>query len=218
MVETPVGIDLWINLDSVQCYLTLVALRKALAASGQGDLFQLMVHPSFTAPVADGAVPSESVEGPARAMGIRLVEDLPPAESATDSAARLVTYAQQRDYESERTTGPDTLHLRLAEALLRARFELGLDLGDEEQLAGIAQDLGIEAREAREAMSSEALQAMVAEDYELALYLGVQEVPLLLFDEQYVADGMQSPEVYATMLETVLAQPGSAGQEVSDDE
>lgn len=204
MLETPIGIDLWINLGSPRCYLTLVSLRKALIASGQSNRFQLVVHPSFVAAVEE---PLEPLRARAESLGIRFSEELHPA-SATDSAARLVAYAQQRDYQ-ESFAGADPLHAKVAEALMRSRFELGLDLVDPDHLVGVGQDLGIAAEETLEAIASDATRELIAEGYSLALYLGVQEVPVLLFDEQYVVDGLQAPDSYRTILNTVLAQRGN---------
>jgi predicted DsbA family dithiol-disulfide isomerase len=89
----------------------------------------------------------------------------------------------------------------MKEALLRAFFVDGLDLTSPEVLAGIAAGAGLPRKEAEAALADEQLLAAVAEEEEKARAMGVNGVPLFVFNGRIAVEGAQPPEV---LLEAML--------------
>jgi predicted DsbA family dithiol-disulfide isomerase len=89
----------------------------------------------------------------------------------------------------------------MKEALLRAFFVDGLDLASTEVLVGIAAGAGLARKEAEAALADEQLLRAVAEEEEKARAMGVNGVPLFIFNGRIAVEGAQPPEV---LLEAML--------------
>lgn len=232
MLQTPISVDLWIDLNDPVSYLTLVALRKALAGHAQEEYFRTFIHPFFADRAASqnpitlgdllGVQPnqvitkrSKSVQQMAKNLGVRLNYDAILAPT-TDLAQRLVAYAGQVDEEDGTVFGSAPLQLRIAEALMRTQVEVAADLTDRSVLIGVGQDFGVPAETVLEALESEFLGKTVTEGHQLALHLGVEETPILLFDEQFLADGLLHPGRYRNVLDAVVLARGYTGNGKGD--
>src|SRR5438046_6621996 len=87
------------------------------------------------------------------------------------------------------------------EALMQAFFVDGLDLTDTATLARIAAGAGLGREEAESAIADEELRRAVAEEEEDARRMGVQGVPLFIFNNRLSVEGAQPPE---TLLQAML--------------
>ncbi|MDO4259508.1 MAG: DsbA family protein [Actinomycetaceae bacterium] len=131
-------------------------------------------------------------------------------------AHALLALAREIDLETDSTTGPDILSIRLAEALFRARFEMGLDLNDDSVLIGCAQDVGIEGSEAHSAITDDILSTQVHADIDWGRHMGIEGVPIMILDEQFLVEGMQPLTATINVLTTALdAHKKTADQENS---
>ena len=87
------------------------------------------------------------------------------------------------------------------EALLKAFFVDGLDLGDARTLVRVAAGAGLERAAAEAAVADEELRAAVAGEEEKARAMGVNGVPFFIFNSRLAVEGAQPPEV---LLEAML--------------
>lgn len=98
---------------------------------------------------------------------------------------RLIAYAQ-RDGRQD----------AMVDALFRAYFIEGRDIGEIEVLAGIAAENGLDGAAALAYLAGDEGRATVIAEDEMARGLGVNGVPCYIVDRKYAVSGAQSPEVF----------------------
>jgi predicted DsbA family dithiol-disulfide isomerase len=98
----------------------------------------------------------------------------------------------------------------VVEALFRAYFIAGLDIGDVETLAVIAARAGLDHAEARRHLASEAGTAEVRADEHRARRLGIHAVPCFVLERGYAISGAQEPEMFLPLFDIALAPRVSA--------
>jgi len=97
----------------------------------------------------------------------------------------------------------------LVEALFRAYFIAGIDIGDPDRLVDIAADAGLEPAETAVFLAGDAgADAVRLEDLK-ARRLGVTGVPCFIVDGRYAVSGAQAPEVLKRVFETALQAEAS---------
>ncbi|HYW93495.1 MAG TPA: DsbA family oxidoreductase [Gammaproteobacteria bacterium] len=90
------------------------------------------------------------------------------------------------------------------EALFRAYFLDGRDIGDRDVLARVAGELGMDENDVRSWLDTdEGVQAVRDEDAE-ARDLGIGGVPFYLLDGRFPVTGAQAPEVFMQAFERVV--------------
>ncbi|SCF37253.1 Predicted dithiol-disulfide isomerase, DsbA family [Micromonospora matsumotoense] len=98
----------------------------------------------------------------------------------------------------------------VVEALYRAHFTDGVDVGSPEALVALAVSVGLDETETREHLASNAGRREVAADLAAAHQLGVSSVPTFVLAGKYGVTGAQEPETLLAAL-TEVAQRESAG-------
>ena len=111
----------------------------------------------------------------------------------TRRAHRLLHLAKDRGLQPE-----------MSERLFVAYFTEGANLADADVLAALAADAGLDADDARAALTDEEYGDAVDRDITRARMLGVTGVPFFLFDQQYSIPGAQTAEIFADALGRVL--------------
>lgn len=170
-----VRIDIWSDYVCPFCYLELPALQR-LAREHPGQLeivwraFELRPEPKPTLD-PDGeylhTTWNRSVYPMAAERG--MVLKLPPVQPRSRSAFEAAAFAA--------TQGRfDAMH----EALFRAFFEDGRDIGQHEVLCDIAARVGLDPAQLGEALAEGRHTAAVLDDQKLALSLGVTGVPIMV--------------------------------------
>jgi predicted DsbA family dithiol-disulfide isomerase len=93
----------------------------------------------------------------------------------------------------------------VAEALFAANFRDGLDIGDAETLAAIAQDAGMDAASVRaRLLSGEDREAVRAEE-DTFRNMGVSGVPTFILDRRLALSGAHDPQLLAQAMDRALA-------------
>ncbi|HEX6589172.1 MAG TPA: DsbA family oxidoreductase [Longimicrobiales bacterium] len=123
----------------------------------------------------------------------------------TLNAHRLLRLAQD-EYDAD-------VQRALVEALFRAHFTDGVDVGDVAQLAAIAGSVGMDATRAAAWLSSAAGDAEVRASIREAQRIGVQSVPTFVFDGRYAVQGAQPAEAFVEVMNEVrrLGEEAAAG-------
>ncbi len=121
--------------------------------------------------------------------------DLEIAEDVDSLAAQVVSLAvrDRCDYET---------WLAFDEAVFRALWAEGRDVGDAEVLADVAEGVGIERSIVRESLDDDDLRARLDDAFAEARDAGVTGVPTFAYDD-YVARGAVPPEQLQRLVEGV---------------
>jgi predicted DsbA family dithiol-disulfide isomerase len=113
---------------------------------------------------------------------------------------RLIRYAGASGRETE-----------VVEALYKAYFSQGLDIGNVEILADLGAAFGLERDGLVTYLSSDADAATVLADNARAHRLGVNGVPCLILDGSYALAGAQEPDILLRLIDIVReSQPEAA--------
>ncbi|KXK61834.1 disulfide bond formation protein DsbA [Micromonospora rosaria] len=110
----------------------------------------------------------------------------------TFDAHRLIRYADERGQGVE-----------AVEALHRAHFADGVDIGSRAALATVAAGLGLDAEAVRAHLDSDAGSAEVTADLTTARQIGVSSVPTFVLAGKYAVTGAQEPETLLAALTEV---------------
>jgi predicted DsbA family dithiol-disulfide isomerase len=91
-------------------------------------------------------------------------------------------------------------------ALLRAYHGEGKDTSDHEMLVEAAQSVGLDASQAREVLESgQYADEVRAEEHEYQA-AGIQSVPAIVFNQQYLISGGQPVETFEQAIQQILAK------------
>ncbi|HZG17103.1 MAG TPA: DsbA family oxidoreductase [Candidatus Bathyarchaeia archaeon] len=89
---------------------------------------------------------------------------------------------------------PEERSEEMVEAVYRAHFEEGLDIGDVAVLASIAQDFGITATQLQQAIDQDTYKQEIAEDLAYARDLQITGVPFFVIDQKLALSGAHPVE------------------------
>lgn len=85
---------------------------------------------------------------------------------------------------------------RTVDALFKAYFEDGQDIGDVDVLVSIANDLGMDGAEVRQAIETELKHAEIAEDIAIARELQITGVPFFVIDGKLGLSGAHPADTF----------------------
>ena len=101
----------------------------------------------------------------------------------------------------------------LGEALFKAHFSEGRDVGDVDTLVDLAKEVGVDAERARRYLTSGEGTSEVQRDIAEARGLGITAVPTFVFDEKYAIQGAQPTSVFLQALEQVAQESAATGDD-----
>lgn len=201
-------IEIYADVVCPWCYIGKRRLEQALA-SYDDDVtvryrpFQLDPSPvPETRPLLDAL--ADKFGGPERAAqmaahvtqvaaGVGLTLNFDRAVAAnTFDAHRLISWADERGHAAEMT-----------EALYRAHFTDGVDVGSRDALATLSAEVGLDATEARAFLDSGERIAEVRAELAAARQLGVTSVPTFVLAGKYAVTGAQEPDALLAALSEV---------------
>jgi predicted DsbA family dithiol-disulfide isomerase len=124
-----------------------------------------------------------------REEGIAFDFDAIKRTPSTLDAHRLIRYA-----------GAQQCQDAVVEALFRAYFTAGRNIGDPAVLAAVAGEAGLEPDAVSAYLASDAdIDAVRAED-DFARQVGIQGVPCFIFERKYAISGAQPPDVFRQVI------------------
>ena len=215
-------IDMWLDTCDPWSYLGLRHLRSAMASFDHGDQIEVCLHAYLLDPDLEAAVDKPRIvalveSGAATLEEVREADDRMRALGGqegirfdfdsliiapTSRAHRVIAAAHDADIDDDTVAGPDSLHLKVAEAIMRSHFEMGLDVSHPEVLIGCAQDIGMPPDLAALAIGDEEWAWRVYSDYQMAMHMGVASVPIYVLDGQFLVDGHQTVTAFSNILAT----------------
>lgn len=224
-------IDVWTDVACPWCYLGIRHLRSALAGFEHAGEVEVVAHAYFLDPELSersdlseaeylmdhkGLTEEQVAQAHGRLGSLGTAEGLSfdfdhLVVTPTSNAHRVVAAAREYDLAAATETGPDTLQLRLLEAIDRAHFEMGLDVADAVVLIGCAQDVGMAAEDVVAALADEQRASEVFSDYQIAVQMGIESVPTLLIDRRFVVQGAQPVTALSNALATAWEQGHTDG-------
>lgn len=87
------------------------------------------------------------------------------------------------------------------EAIFHAYWVEGKDIGDADVLADAAESAGLDRALVRDLLDTGADREAILKRHDSAADMGVQGVPLMIFNRKLMAQGAQSPEEYAAVID-----------------
>ena len=195
------------------CYLGKRRLEQALAALGQPAEIQWLpyeLNPTMPPEgvarasyreqkfgAACAAQLDQQLQAVGESEGVLFAFDRQARTPNTRRAHQLIAFAASEGKS-------DTV----VEALFKAYFEDGRDIGDEEVLGDIAAAAGIDRRTAVLAIRDAGLASYVADLERQAGGLGIQGVPFFIVDQTWAISGAQAPEQWVA---AIRERSGAAG-------
>ena len=204
------------------CYVGTRRLERALQARPQRDLtirwraFQL--NPGMPADGMDrkayidakfgGAERARAIYDTVRAAGasegIAFDFDRIRRTPSTLQSHRLIRFAGGQDRQNE-----------TMEALFRAYFTDGRNIGDRAVLAEVAADAGLDRDEATDYLAGDTdAEAVLGEDA-LARRAGINGVPCFIFNGRFALSGAQEPEAFFQLFDLAREEEVGRGEAVA---
>ena len=189
------------------CLVGKRRLERALRESGLDSEAAIEWLPFELNPdMPPGGMPRSAYR--ARKFGEKRAADLDRAMTET-GAQEGITFAFDRMAATPSTraahvliaeAGPTGRQGALVEALFRAYFEEGRDIGDREVLLTLAGEAGLARAEADRALDDPSRNAAVEALERKGLSLGIQGVPFFVVDGRWAVSGAQPSEQWIELL------------------
>lgn len=210
-------VDVWSDIACPWCYVGKRRFEEGVRRyqeAGGGRAVEVEYHSFELAPDTPVHFDGSEVDFLAGHKGI-------PVAQARQLIAQMTETAQGEgldfDYEALRHTNTlkahQVLHLAKArgrqqemkERLLRAYFTEGRHLGEDEVLADLAADVGLERADVLTALREETYRGDVDRDIAQARTYGIGGVPFFVVDGRYGVSGAQDPSLFAEALRRAAA-------------
>ena len=201
-------IEVWSDVICPWCYIGKRRLEEALRGFGHYVTVTFRAYQLDPTPVSQrlpikvvmaakfgGAARAEQmfshVAGIAAGDGRRLDIDAAIAANTFD-AHRLIAWAAAQGRQAD-----------MVEAVQRAHFAEGIDVGSHTALAGVAARIGLDQSAALACLASDAGADAVEADLNAARELGITSVPTFVIDRRYAVQGAQESYVLRQALEEI---------------
>ncbi|HEU5333123.1 MAG TPA: DsbA family oxidoreductase [Actinocrinis sp.] len=214
-------VEVYSDIACPWCYIGKHRFDRALAAFPAGDTVDVVYRPYQLDPGA-----------PAQASSHRAYLDsrFGPGSAAMDAKVARLGEGEGIAFEFDRALHVNTLNghrllrlaeleyghgtqARLQEKLFAARFANGGDVGDLDQLADLAAEVGIDRPRAAAYLASDEGEKEVRAQIDEARALGVTSVPTFVFEGTWAVSGAQETSTFLRVLEQVALEMGTESAE-----
>jgi predicted DsbA family dithiol-disulfide isomerase len=141
----------------------------------------------------------DAIVAAGREEGIDFVFDRIKRTPNTILAHRLIRYSARENHQP-----------RLVEALFRAYFTEGQDIGDADTLTAVAVAAGMDEAKTAAFLASSEEEDLIRQEDAFARQIGIQGVPCFIIDRQYAVSGAQPPEAFLEVFELAKQQGETA--------
>jgi predicted DsbA family dithiol-disulfide isomerase len=218
-MPTPLRIDFVSDVACPWCVVGLRSLTQAIAAVGKDIEVEIHFQPFELNPDMPpegqnttehvrqkyGSTPEKSaaardaIRQSGEAFGFKFNYTSESRIWNTFDAHRLLHWA-----------GIEGRQRELKEALFTANFTDGLSTSDHEVLVRAAANAGLDGRKARAILASDKFAAEVRSEEELWRNRGIQAVPSIVFNQRWMVQGGQPPEVFEQVIRKIIDQSAAA--------
>lgn len=132
----------------------------------------------------------ETIRKAGTGVGIHFAFDRITRTPNTVAAHRLIRYASREGRDGE-----------VVEALFRAYFLDGLDIGDSGTLAGIAEGCSLERTAVESYLAGDADRQEILAEHDFAVSMDIDGVPCFIVDGRYAVVGAQEPEAFGPVFD-----------------
>ena len=211
VVSETVKVDIWSDVACPWCFVGKRRFETAAAefAEGGGSL-EVEYHSFELSP--DTPVDFEGTE-----VDFLVSHKRMPAAQVETMLAQMTQLASTEglsyDFDALQHTNTIKAHellhyaktqgrqLDMKERLLAAYFEEGRHVGRIDDLADLAEEIGLDRAEVVEALKSEQFVADVQADKDQAVAYGITGVPFFVIDGKFGVSGAQDPSVFVDVLQ-----------------
>lgn len=211
VVSETVKVDIWSDIACPWCFVGKRRFETAAAefAEGGGSL-EVEYHSFELAP--DTPVDFEGTE-----VDFLVGHKRMPAAQVETMLAQMTQLASTEglsyDFDALQHTNTVKAHellhyaksqgrqLDMKERLLSAYFEQGRHVGRIDDLADLAEEIGLDRAEVVEALKSEQFRPAVQADKDQAIAYGISGVPFFVIDGKLGVSGAQDPSVFVEVLQ-----------------
>jgi predicted DsbA family dithiol-disulfide isomerase len=182
------GLAQFSHRDQVEVIYKSFELNPQAARDGNGNVHDLLAakygmnHDQVTASL-------DGVTQMARTVGLTYHMDR-TIQTNTFDAHRVAHFAASQG-----------LLEAMTERLMKAHFTDGLHIGNQEQLATLAEEVGLDREEVIRMLTEGKLANEVRKEEQEAQQFGVNGVPFFLIDDTYYISGAQSSQVFTNALQ-----------------
>jgi len=205
-------VEIWSDIVCPFCYIGKRHLEAALAQFPHADAVEV-VWRSFELNPEAKPEPGRTVhESLAAKKGVSVAQAKEMGAYVANMAKEVgLQYDFDRAVPANTFLGHQLIHFAAQqgkqdaakERLMRAYYTEGQDLNQIETLVQLAAELGLDAEEARTALSNGTYANAVRYDEYQAQQINVRGVPYFVFDDKYAVSGAQPTELFAEVLEKV---------------
>ncbi len=215
--DSPIDVQVWSDIACPWCYIGKRNLDQARAtfAAEPGNPPVTVAFRSFElSPDTPADFPGDTIDYLVGRKGIspqRAQVMVDRAEAAGRQAGLEYDYgilkptntaAAHRLTHHAKANG---LQMEMVERLFRAHFTEGRRLGDPEELADLAADVGLDRADALRSLLDGEHVSDFEEDKAVAARYGIQGVPFFVFDGKYAISGGQPPEAFLQVLDHIAS-------------
>lgn len=222
MTSEKVKIDVWSDVVCPFCFIGKQKMEQAIAKLGAQDQVEIIWHnfqldPDFpkNTSMSSTAYLSERKgypEAQVRAMSAQLAQQGKAygIDFQFDKALSFNTWDAHRLIQWAKTAHKSH---ELKGALMKAYFSEGIDLSKQENLLGVVEKVGLDAKKAKSILETDAYSNEVKQDIYRSRELGIRGVPYFWINEQDEIYGAQSDQVFENVIGAALKklQPAQSG-------
>ena len=206
-MSEPLKVEIWSDVQCPWCYIGKRRFEAALATSGENvEITYRSFELAPDTPVDFEGTPADYLSDrkgispdQARAMMAQVTEI---------AAGEGLAYDFDHVHQTNTVLAHELLHLarerglqaELKERLLAAYFEQGRHIGKVEELVALGAEVGLDAEEARAALTDHRYLPAVKADVAQARAYGINGVPFFVLDGALGVSGAQSPDVFVAAL------------------
>lgn len=217
-------IEIWSDVMCPFCYIGKHNFEQALEKLPFKNEIEVEWKSFQLDPTLDGEKPQSTIEYFKEKKGF-------PAEQASQMINQVAGMGKASgiDFNFEKALIINTfaahklLHLakkhgkssEMEEALFKAHFMDGKNVGDQEELVALVVSLGIDKNEARQALSSDEFNEGIRQDIQEAQNNGISSVPFFVLNGKYAVSGAQPTEVFAEALQQTYKETVSPFKDLS---
>ena len=223
-----VKVDVWSDIACPWCYIgkrKFEAGVAAFAASPEARPVEVEYHSFELSPDTPVDFEGSEAEFLSQHKGLPVEQ----AQQMIDQVAGIAASVDLHyDYDALRHTNTVKAHqvihlakqhgkqLDMVERLFTAYFERGEHVGQDESLADLAAEVGLDRDEVLATLRDDAQLAAVRADQEQAQAFGINGVPFFVIDGKYGVSGAQDPAAFEQVLRQIVTLRDSTPEEVAE--